>query len=355
MCVETVKQRSALGPHLEAQRIAFAPLMFQAARAARDMGILTALDEAGKAGLQPAEVAARANVSLYASRVLLEACLSLNLVKADGWRFRIGRAGRLILHDEMTRVNMDFVHHVCYRGAFDLQTSLLKQRPEGLATLGAWTTLYEGLAQLPRQVKESWLAFDHFYSDKVFAPALDVVFERAPARILDVGGNTGRFAIACAARDPHVKVTIVDHPGQLAIADEAAHAAGAADRIDCVSMDLLAHKAPFPHDYDVVWMSQFLDCFPENDIIALLRRGGAALSAGGRLYINETYWDRQPNEVGRLCLHGSSLYFAAIANGTSRMYHSEDLLNCVQQAGLLLEADLPLGNTHTLYICRRPA
>lgn len=353
--METVKQRSSLAPHLEAQRIAFAPLMFQAARAARDMGILAALDQAGSAGLHPNEVAAQANVSRYAARVLLEACLSLNLVNVDGWQFRIARAGRLILHDEMTRVNMDFVHHVCYRGAFELQKSLQERRPEGLATLGDWATLYEGMADLPPEVRERWLAFDHFYSDKVFPPALDVVFERSPRRILDVGGNTGRFAVACAARDPGVKVTIIDHPGQLTFAAEAAREAGASYSIECVPMDLLVHEIPFPHGYDVVWMSQLLDCFPEEDIVALLRRGAAALSEEGRLYINETYWDRQPNEVGRLCLHASSLYFAAIANGKSRMYHSEDVRNCVDLAGLLIEADRPLGSTHTLYICRQPA
>jgi SAM-dependent methyltransferase len=350
-----LSENSRPGPlthYLDVQRLAFAPLLFQAARAARDMGVLAALDAAGSDGLQPAEVAERAGVSLYAARVLLEACLSLDLCRAEGWRFRITRAGRLVLHDEMTRVNMDFVHDVCYQGAFSLERSLREERPVGLSVFGPWETVYEGLAQLPADAQRSWFAFDHFYSDGVFATALDVLLERAPRRILDVGGNTGRFAIAAARRDPRVEVTILDHPGQLAMAAREAAAAGVADRVKGIAIELRDHSLAFPAGFDVVWMSQFLDCFPEADIVGLLRRGRAALAEGGRLYVNEPYWDRQPNEVGRLCLHGTSLYFTAIANGQSRMYHSEDLVRCVGEAGLALEADRALGSTHTLFVCR---
>lgn len=346
------RRRGALAHYLDAQRIAFAPLLFQAARAARDMGVLAALDQAGEGGLEPAAVAERAGVSLYAARVLLEACLSMELCQAEGWRFRITRAGRLLLHDEMTRANMDFVNDVCYRGAFELEASLREGRPAGLREFGGWETIYEGLPKLPPRARQSWFAFDHFYSDAVFAEALGVVLERRPARILDVGGNTGKFAIAVAKRDPRVVTTILDHPGQLEMAARNAAEAGVGRQVEGVPMELRDHRVAFPGGFDVVWMSQFLDCFPEQDIVALLRRGRAALAAGGRLYVNEPFWDRQPNEVGRLCLHATSLYFTAMANGQSRMYHSEDLLRCIAEAGLAVEADRPLGSTHTLFICR---
>ena len=52
-------------------------------------------------------------------------------------------------------------------------------------------------------------------------------------------------------------------------------------------------------------MSQFLDCFGEADIAKLLERGRAALAPGGRLCILESFWDRQPNDVGELCVQGT--------------------------------------------------
>jgi hypothetical protein len=40
-----------------------------------------------------------------------------------------------------------------------------------------------------------------------------------------------------------------------------------------------------------------------------------------------------------------------MANGTSRMYHSDDLLELIPQAGLRVVDDHALGHSHTLLTC----
>ena len=77
-------------------------------------------------------------------------------------------------------------------------------------------TVYEALATLPEQVRESWFGFDHFYSDNSFQTVLPHIFSEAVASVLDVGANTGKWALACAEYDPQVQVTLCDLPGQLA-------------------------------------------------------------------------------------------------------------------------------------------
>lgn len=74
---------------------------------------------------------------------------------------------------------------------------------------------YEGLSQLPEQVQKSWFGFDHFYSDQSFGKALEIVFSHHPKRLLDIGGNTGRWATQCVQYNKEVEVTIVDLPQQL--------------------------------------------------------------------------------------------------------------------------------------------
>jgi ubiquinone/menaquinone biosynthesis C-methylase UbiE len=351
---DTRRAEPPMAKYLAAHRLAFAPLLFQAARVARDNGLLTAVERAGQAGLTPAEAAAAASLPLYATRVLLEACLSADLVELEGERYHLTGTGRLVLSDPMTRVNMDFTHDVCYQGAFHLDESLAQGKPAGLQVFGqafgSFPTIYEGLTRLPDRARASWFAFDHYFSDRMFPQALRSVFAHKPRTLLDVGGNTGRWALACTRHDPNVKVTILDHPAQLELAQAAARDAGVQPRISGHPMDLLDHTRPFPPGHDAVWMSQFLDCFPEPDITHLLRRGREALAPAGRLYIVETYWDRQPNEIARLCLHATSLYFACMANGTSRMYHSEDLKPCITAAGLEIAEEQQLG-FHTLTIC----
>ena len=345
--------RKGLEAYGQAHQIAFAPLTFQAVRVALDRGILATLQRAGKAGRTRTEIAADTGFSLYAARVLLEGCLSVDVVAlVEGEpRYRLTQTGFLLLRDPLVRANMRFVNDVCYRGAVDLERSLDEGRPAGLGTLGPWSTIYEGLSELPPAMQESWFGLDHLYSDAVFAQLLSHLLARRPRSLLDVGGNTGKWAVLCATSDPDIEITIVDHPGQLQKALARATGAGVEARVRGEPMDLLDHARPFPAGFDVVWMSQLLDCFPETDIVRILRRGAEALSPTGTLYVLESYWDRQSNEVGRNVVTALSLYFACMANGTSRMYHSDDLRECVSSARLTIVEELELG-THTLFACR---
>ncbi len=331
--------------------LAFSPLFFQAAMAARNMGVLAAVEESKAEGLVPYEVASRANVSRYAARVLLEGCLALDLVSLEGDRYRITDSGRLWLFDEMTKVNANFVQDICYRGAFRLEESLRTGRAAGLEVFGDWDTIYEGLTELPPEAQKSWYDFDHFYSDGAFPSAFTRLFEHRPKRLLDVGGNTGKWALHCLSNDPEVTITVIDHPGQLERLRQSAAQAGHAARLETVPIDLLDHTRAFPTGFDVVWMSQFLDCFAEPDIQRLLERGKAALAPGGRLLVLEAFCDRQPNDVAELCLRGTSLYFSCMANGKSRMYHAQDFLELIPAAGLRVVDDQPIGTSHTLLTC----
>jgi SAM-dependent methyltransferase len=347
-----VRRQNRVPKHYrQVHQLAFSPLLFQAAMAARNMGVLAAVHASRLQGLAPADVAARAGVSLYATRVLLEGCLALELVALEAGRYRLTDAGQLWLLDPMTNVNANFVQDVCYAGASRLEDSLRIGKPAGLEVFGSWPTIYEALTQLPTDVQRSWFAFDHFYSDGAFPLAFPRVFAPRPRKLLDVGGNTGKWALHCLGHDPDVEVTVLDHPGQLARLQHNAVAAGLEARLRTVPLDLLDHGQAFPTGFDVVWMSQLLDCFGEPDIARLLERGRAALVPGGRLCIMEAFWDRQPNEVGELCLQGLSLYFSCMANGTSRMYHSQDLLDLIASVGLRVESDEAIGMSHTLLTC----
>lgn len=77
------------------------------------------------------------------------------------------------------------------------------------------------------------------------------------------------------------------------------------------------------------------------------------MTPDSRLYIMETLWDRQRFEPAALCLTLTSLYFTAIANGNSKMYHSEDMERLVNLAGLEVETIHDhLGQGHSILVCR---
>lgn len=336
-----------------AHLLALAPMAFQAVQVARRRGLLSALDEAGPDGLTEQQMAQAANLSTYATRVVAEALLvcGVTLREANSGRDRLSKVGWFLRRDEGTGLNFDFSADVCYRACDHLEAALEEGRPAGLAELGPWTTVYQGLSQLPEPAKTSWFAFDHFYSDAAFDQALDILLQEPPLRLLDVGGNTGRFALKVLARTDSTRVTVCDLPQQTALMRQATANAPGAERLEAYDIDVLQPGAELPAGANIVWMSQFLDCFADREIVGILRMARRALAPGGRIAVLETLWDNQAYPTGALDLALTSLYFTAVANGNSKMYGREEFLALAQEAGLRLAAQHgPMGHGHTLML-----
>ncbi len=346
-------KRSAYDAQYEAQKLAFAPVAFQVARICRDWGLLQALMDAGEAGLTHGEVAEAIERDDYAVTVLLEGAIASELAYLVDERFKLTKVGYYVLTDKMTRVNMDFTHDVCYEGIFRLERALDEGKPAGLEVFGNWTTIYQALAELPEPVRKSWFGFDHFYSDGAFPEALRVIQERGVKRMLDIGGNTGNWSRYCCEQDPAIQITIADLPGQLKEALATAKELGLEGRIRGHEADLLDSALPLPTGFDAVWMSQFLCCFSEAEVLSILHRAKAAVGPEGRLYILDTCWDRQRFETAAYCVIMTSPYFASLANGNSRMYSARDFIRLFEASGLSVESEHDgLGLSHTLFCCK---
>ena len=343
---------SAMQAQRLAQEIAFGPVVFQVSRLMVKFGIFQMLDD-NKNGLSMEEIVEKTKLSRYAVQCLLESSLTIGTILLRDNKFLLAKAGWFLIHDDMARVNMDFNHDVNYLGLFNLEEALINGKPEGLKVFGTWKTIYEGLSKLPQQVQKSWFGFDHFYSDNSFQQALEIVFANKPKTLLDVGGNTGRWAMQCVGYDSDVKVTIMDLPQQLAMMREQTKGKPGADRIFGHGADLLNPDVPFPTNFDAIWMSQFLDCFSEDEVTSIVSRAAKSMTANSRLYIMETLWDRQRFETASYCLAQISLYFTALANGNSKMYYSGDMIRCVENAGLKIETIHDgLGLGHSILVCK---
>lgn len=347
----TQEQLSAREAQRLAEYIAWGPVIFQISRLMVKWGILEALRNSLE-GLTLEELAKRTKLSEYALKILLEASLSAGtiLINKETDRYTISKTGWFLLNDPATRVNIDFNHDVNYRGMYHLDEALMEGKPAGLKTLGDWPTIYEGLSKLDKQVQDSWFGFDHFYSDHSFDKALKIVFAKNPKHLMDVGGNTGRFALRCVEYDSNVNITIVDLPGQIGMMKENIAGKEGAVRIDGFPTNILDEQNELPQgDWDAIWMSQFLDCFSEQEIYSILSRAAKAMTADTTLYIMETFWDRQKYEPASLCLTMTSVYFTVMANGNSKMYHSDDMFKQIERAGLrVVNIHDEIGQGHTI-------
>ena len=348
----------AVDAKTRAQEIAFAPMTFQAVRAMLELGLLQMIEDAGDNGISGTELAEKSGVSQYGVNLLCEMALGMKVIKLSedstfetDERYVLGKIGWMLLEDDLTKANFWFTNDICYQGAWDLLDSIRNGKPEGLKVFGdKWTTIYEALSTLPERAKKSWFDFDHFYSDIAFPDALPIVFTKKPKLLVDIGGNTAKWAISCCKYDPDVHVTIMDLPGQTAVAEKNAAAAGFADRISTRAGNILGEAAVLPEGADAVWMSQFLDCFSLHQITKIAKKIYAGVDENCKVYVLEPLWDKQKFMASSYSLQATSLYFTCMANGNSKMYRYGELVAAIEESGLKLKtAHHNLGsNNYTL-------
>ena len=349
----------------EAQEMAhiysWGAVIFQVCRLMIKYGILELLSQ-HREGLTRQQIAEATGLSDYAAKCLLEDSLTTHivLINPDTDTYTLAKTGWFLLRDPMIRADIDFNHDVNYEGWFLLDKALEEGYPAGLKHFGDWPTIYEGLSSLPDEVQKSWFGFDHYYSDHSFDEALTLInkrFEDSKIQLLDVGGNTGRFALRCVQSAPDIEVTICDLPQQIGLMQRATAGQQGAERIHGVGMNILDESNAFPTDkrYDVIWMSQFLDCFSEQQIVSILRRAADILDADNRIFIMETLWDRQDYVPAAMSLTMTSLYFTALANGNSKMYNTDDMTRLINEAGLKIETihDRIGNGGHSIIVCSR--
>jgi len=340
---------SAMEAKLEAQKIAFSPIAFEAVICMLRLGILKSIADSGSDGLGSSDISEELGLSVYGVEVLLDMGLTSSLVWKNEDRYVLDKVGHFLLEDPMTQVNLNFTKDVCYEAMGHLMASIRSGAPEGLKVFGDWPTIYPALSVLPQPAKESWFAFNSYYSRSAFPQALPIVFESRPTHILDVGGNLGAWAFQCIDYDPNVRVTIVDLPQQTALALENIQKNNAQDRIDTYDMDILDPLQHLPKGADTIWMSQFLDCFSKSQILTILNQAASVLGEGDSLFVLEPFWDCQRFNTGAYSINATSLYFTCLANGVSRMYNSKDIIAIAQKAGFgVAEQHDDIGTGHTL-------
>lgn len=328
----------AVDAKFEAQKIAFSPLTFNAVKALLDLGILQLVSACP--GLTNEDLVIKTGLSLYGVSVLTEIALGMGILKVDekeSNKLSLGKIGWFLLEDDMTRVNFNFCADICYSGAQSLKKSIEEGRPAGLSVFGdKWPTIYDALSSLPEEAKKSWFEFDHFYSDIAFPSALPLVFASSPKKLLDIGGNTAKWAMTCCQYNPEVKVTIVDLPGQTAVAEKNVTMAGFSERIDFFTGNVLSPELKLPHGYDTVWMSQFLDCFSLEQVTGILQKVATMADENTNVFVLEPLWDMQRFEASAYSLQATSLYFTCMANGCSKMYGFQELVGAIEKAGFTL-------------------
>ncbi len=325
---------------VEAQRLAFlyawGPAVFEVARILVKEKILAFIDS--QDGANAEQVAQYLNWSMISTNALLEAALTTHILqKNEHNKYILTKIGWIMLNNHMIEVDMDFMQHVNYQNMFHLQQALATNQPVGLNRQG-WKNIYEALSHLPAPTRQAWLDYDHYHSNNSFDAAIRIMSQNGHQHILDVGGNTGEWALRFVQQNPQAHVTVCDLPQQIEMMHQAIQGKEGAERIHGLGMDLMDNNTAWPQQYDAIWISQLLMCFPPATSIRILQHVKQALRKDGKLYLMEVVWDQQRHPAAAFCQTMNSLYFIATASGNNKMLSKDELEGLIHQAGMQIEA-----------------
>lgn len=166
-----------------------------------------------------------------------------------------------------------------------------------------------------------------------------VLAERVPLagarRLLDVGGGSGVYAIACLRRHSQLRATIWDRAEVLRVAAEMAAAYGVAERLQCVAGDMFDDAVP--DEADVVLLSNVLHDWDVPDCRRLIGRLAAALPPGGRLLIHDVFLNDALDGPLPIALYSAALF--SLTEG--RAYSAAEYRGWLLEAGLTPQPIVP--------------
>jgi hypothetical protein len=166
-----------------------------------------------------------------------------------------------------------------------------------------------------------------------------VLAQRVPMEdvktLLDVGGGTGIYSIACLKRYPNLRAIVWDRPQVLKVAKEFGQAAGVSDRLELRPGDMFAD--PVPTGCDAILLSNILHDWDIPECKSLVHRLAATLPARGRLLIHDVFLNDALDGPLSVACYSANLF--CITEG--RAYSGAEYRAWLSDAGLTTGPMIP--------------
>lgn len=310
--------------------------------AAHRLGIFRALAEEACSAEQ---LAARLNLDVRGTRMLLEACRAMGLAAREREAYSLTPLAAAYLVPGSP---------ACLGGGLEWAA----------AQWNSWSQIDRAVRSgEPVERPQAHLGEDEEQTRRfvlaMHARALGVARGVAPhlgldgcRAVLDVGAGSGAYAGLLAERNPTMRVAALDLPGILRHTRELIAEAGLADRVECIPGD--AEEGQYgASEYDGVLFSGVLHQFPAESIARMLRGAHRALIPGGRVAISDVMREAD----------GGSAVFAALfslqmllTTAAGEVFTAAECVEWLKHAGFVgvKSRTLPPPLPYTVITARKP-
>jgi 2-polyprenyl-3-methyl-5-hydroxy-6-metoxy-1,4-benzoquinol methylase len=247
----------------------------EALRAALELDLFTHVAAGRRTA---AELAGACRASPRGVRILADYLTILGFLRKQDERYELTPEAEVFLNRQSPAYlgrTLDFLLAPLQRECFQHLTAAVRR--------GGTAISDEGTVSHDNPI---WVAFARAMAPLMQLPArllADLIGRepRQPARILDVAAGHGLFGITLAERYPQARVTALDWPNVLAVAEENARRAGVAERHALLPGS--AFDTDWGGPYDLVLLTNFLHHFDLPTCERLAAKAYSALAAGGRV------------------------------------------------------------------------
>jgi hypothetical protein len=166
--------------------------------------------------------------------------------------------------------------------------------------------------------------------------------------LLDVGGGSGCFCVALAARYPEKRFTILELPAVCQVAQEYVAAAGMQARVDTHAANMF--REPWPTVADAHFFSNIFHDWSPNRCRHLARRSFEALPPGGRIYLHEALL----NDAGDGPLRTALFSLQMMLGMEGQQYTAGELRELLEACGFVDVSVMPTYGYYSLMVARKP-
>jgi predicted O-methyltransferase YrrM len=234
----------------------------------------------GDVGLSSAVLAARLGTDPRATDRLLNALVAIGLLAKSGDLFAHTDASRRYLVDTSRDFLGGLGHTVSMWRAWSGLTDAVRQ--------GA-PALREAINDRGEDWLEPFIAAMHHRAAQQAPMVASILDLAGVTRVLDVGGGSGAFAMACARHQPTLEAVVFDLPNVVPMTRRYIQEAGLSARVTTATGDYL--KDALPGGFDLAFLSAVVHSNAPEENAALVRACAAALNPGGRVAIMDFVMD----------------------------------------------------------------
>lgn len=152
--------------------------------------------------------------------------------------------------------------------------------------------------------------------------------------LLDVGGGTGIYSIACLQKHPALRAVVWDRPEVVKVAKEMGEAYGVAERLECRTGDMFNDPIP---QAEAILVSNILHDWDVPECRQLVGRFARALPVGGCLFIHDVFLNDALDGPLPIALYSAALF--TLTEG--RAYSAGEYRSWLSEAGLTIEPIRP--------------